>query len=126
MSRVSSETFWSSAIENGGVLASLRIAHFLGADFDLAGRQVLVDGLRRAALDLAEDRDHELRAQPLGALQQRRILDHDLRQAVTIAHVEEQQRSHVADAMHPAQQHDVLADVGRAKRATGVSTSERT
>ena len=81
----------------------------------------------RPALDLAEHRDDELGAQPLDALEQRLVaFDDHLRQAVAIADVEEQQRPEVADAMHPPEQHGILADIGRTKRATGMRASEGT
>ena len=58
-------------------------AQLARAHLDLAGRHVGVDRLRRAALDPAEDRDDELRPQPLGALEQRVVaFDDHLRVAV--------------------------------------------
>ena len=69
--------------------------------------------------------DDEFRAHALDALEQRLVaFDDDLRQAVAIADVEEQQRSEVADAMHPSEQHGILADVAGAKRAAGMRASE--
>jgi hypothetical protein len=56
--------------------------------------------------------DDELRADALHALEQRVIaFDDHLREAVTIAHVEKQQRSEIADAMDPSQQHRILPDI---------------
>ena len=74
---------------------------------------------------LAQHGDDELRADAFDALEQRIIaFDDDLRQAMTIANVEEQQRSEVADAMHPAEQHRLLADVTGTQRTAGVGSSE--
>ena len=45
---------------------------------------------------------------------ERLVVAHDdLRDAVAIADVDEDERAEVANAMHPAEQHDVLADVAR-------------
>ena len=64
-------------------------------------------------------------AQPLGVGQQRVVLAHDdLRHAVAIADVDEDARAEIADAMHPAEQHDILADVLRRQLAGGVRASE--
>ena len=71
--------------------------------------------------------DDELGAQPLGPLEQRLVaFDDHLGDAVAIADVDEQQRAEVADAVHPAEQDDVRADVGGAQRAAGMSASQRT
>ena len=79
----------------------------------------------RAALDLAEHGDDELRSDALDALEQRLVaFDDDLRQAVAIADVEEQQRAEIADAMHPSKQHGILPDVAGTKRAAGMGSSE--
>ena len=57
--------------------------------------------------------------------ERRRVaFDNHLRQAVAVADVEKHQRTHVADAVHPAEQDDVLANVGETKGATGVRASE--
>ena len=100
-------------------------AHFLRADLDFPGRQVLVHGLGRPALDLADHGDDEFRADALDALEQRLVaFDDHLRQAVTIADVEEQQRAQVADAMHPAEQHRILSHVTGTKRSARMGSGE--
>ena len=43
-----------------------------------------------------------------------------------IAHVDEDERPEIAHAVDPAEQHDVAADVGGAKRAAGVRAREVT
>ena len=79
----------------------------------------------RSALDRAEHRDDVFRAQALGALEQFLVaLDDHLRVAVPIAHVDEQQRSEIANAMHPSQQHDV-APTSVARRAPQVCVRAR-
>ena len=99
--------------------------HFPRAHFHFTARQRQVHRVRRAALHLAEDGDDKLRTQRLRLVQQRRVaFDNHLRQAVAVADVEKHQRTHVADAVHPAEQDDVLANVGETKGATGVRASE--
>ena len=94
-----------------------------GPHLDLAGRHVHVHGVRGSALHLAQNRDDELGPQALRPLEQRLLaLDDDLGEAVAVAHVDEEQRTQVADAMHPAQEDDVAPDVAGTERATGVST----
>ena len=88
---------------------------------DRAGRQIRVLGAFGAAAHLAVDPHHPLRAQLFGVLEGRRIRVRDaLRQAVMVAQVDEQQPAMVADAMAPAGQTNVLADVAVAERAAGV------
>ena len=63
---------------------------------------------------MPEDRNHVLRAQPLRQADERLVVAHDdLRDAVAIANIDEDERAEVANAMHPAEQDDVLADVAR-------------
>jgi hypothetical protein len=45
---------------------------------------------------------------------------------MAIADVQEHQRSEIADAMHPAKQHDLLGDVRRTKGAARVRARQRT
>ena len=105
MRRTSSETGASSAIWNGGVFASFSSADLARQDLDLAGRELRVDGLGRAALHHARDADDELGAQPLGDGHQRVVFaDDDLRDAGAIADVDEDHAAEVADAVHPAEQ----------------------
>ena len=66
-----------------------------------------------------------LRPQPLGHADERFVVaDDDLRDAVAIANVDEHERAEVANAVHPAEQDDVLADVSRRKSTTGVGPRE--
>ena len=70
---------------------------------------------------LAVDPHHPFGAQRLGDLEGRAVgIGHHLGQAVVVAQVDEQQAAVVADAMAPAGQPHVLADVALAKRAAGV------
>ena len=58
----------------GQRLAVVQHAQLVGDDFDLAGRNVLVDGVRVAQLDVADDRDHKLgahRGRPVVQLRRR-------------------------------------------------------
>ena len=97
-----------------------------GPHLDLAGGQLGVHRVGRAAFHQAFDADDELAAQPLGLLDQCGVVLHDhLRDAVAVAHVEEHDRAEVAHLLHPAEQHRALVDVGGPQRAAGVRTSER-
>ena len=90
-------------------------------DLDRAGRQLGILGALRAAAHLAVDPHHPFRAQRLGDLERRAVrVGHHLRQAVMVAQVDEQHAAMVADAMAPAGQPDVLADVAVAQRAAGM------
>ena len=62
---------------------------------------------------------------PLGRRDERVVVaDDDLRHAVAIAEVDEHERAEVADAVHPAEQHDILSGVGSGQRAAGVGPGE--
>ena len=90
-------------------------------DFDLAGRQVRVHGAARPAAHLAVDPHHPLRAQRLGHLKSRAVrVGDDLGQAVMVAQVDEQHAAMVANAVAPARQPGLDADVALAKRAAGM------
>src|SRR5262245_64851708 len=100
------------------------VAH---ANLDLSGRQTQVHRIWRSPLRLADHSYHELGADPFGALKEILVaLDDDLSDAVPVAHVDEEQRSEVTDAMHPAEKNHLCADIGRTERATSVSTGQRT
>ena len=88
---------------------------------DRAGRQFGILGAVGTAANLAVDPHHPFRAQLFSVLERRRIRVCDaLRQAVMVAQVDEQQPAMVADAMAPAGQTNVLADVAVAERAAGM------
>jgi hypothetical protein len=68
---------------------------------------------------------HVLGAHPLrGGEEGFLIARHHLRDAVTIAHVDEDDRSKVAHAMDPAEEYHVLPDVHRRQSAACVSSRE--
>ena len=88
---------------------------------DLAGRQFRVDSALGARAHLAVDAHHPLGAHGLGGLERGAVgIGHDLRDAVVVAQIDEQQPAVVAHAVHPARQPHRLADVGTAQRAAGV------
>ena len=90
-------------------------------DLDRAGRQIRVLGAFRALAHLAVDPHHPFRAQRLGDLEGRQIrVGHHLGQSVVVAQVDEQHAAVVADAVAPAGEPHVLADVGLAERAAGI------
>jgi hypothetical protein len=92
-------------------------------DLDRTGRQVGVLGAGETGLDLAVDAHDPFRAQRLGIGKGRRIgIDHHLRHAVMVAQVDEEHAAMVADAVAPAGQADILADVAVTERATGMGT----
>ena len=92
-------------------------------DLDRTGRQIGVLGTGETGLDLAVNAHDPFRAQCLGIGEGRRIrIDHDLRHAVMVAQIDEEHAAMVADAMAPAGQAHVLADVALTERAAGVGT----
>ena len=94
-------------------------------DLDLAGRQLRVHGVFRAALHHALDADDEFRAQALGDRHQRVVLaDDDLRHTRAIANVDEGDAAQVADAVHPSQHHRLRPDILGAEGAARVRSSE--
>src|ERR1700759_5759376 len=65
--------------------------------------------------------DHPFRTKLFGDFERRRVRIGDaLRQAIMIAQVDEQDTAMVADAMAPAGQTNVLADIALSERAAGV------
>ncbi len=99
--------------------------HFGRHDLDLTRVQLRVHRVRAAAVDRAEDADDHLGAELLGLVDERVVVaDDDLRDAIAIAHVDEEDGAHVADAVDPSEQDGRLADRGGPQRAAGVSTTK--
>jgi hypothetical protein len=96
--------------------------HVAGEYLDLAGRQIGVDGFRRARLHHAVDADDPLAAHGLGSLEAGRIgIGDDLGEAVMVAQVDEKQAAMIAHAMDPAGQADILADIRFPEGGAGVA-----
>ncbi len=94
-----------------------------GLELDLAGCQAGVLHARQAARDVALDRDHELRpAAGRDGVGLGRVggVHHDLREAVAVAHVEEDELAVVAAAVNPAREAGRATLVGGAQGAAGV------
>src|SRR4030095_5586655 len=93
---------------------------------ELAGRQLWIDGGRRARDDLAADGDHALEAQRLGGLEQRaRAVEHALRDPVVVAQIDEEQIAVIALAMQPAGEPNRLPGVRASKLAARMSPEAR-
>jgi hypothetical protein len=114
VSRVSSATSSSVSIWNGGTFERERIDDH----FDLSGRPLLVHVHVVARDDLAVHRDRELGTDLDGVLQLG--AEHDLRQTVAIAQVDEVDAAVVAARVHPAVERDARSDVGLAEFAARV------
>ena len=85
-------------------------------NFDLAGGQVRIHRLGSARLDVAIDTNHPFAPNGLSDLERRGIwIGNDLRQAVMVAQIDEQQTAMVADAMHPARKTGGLTDIAFAQ-----------
>ena len=103
----------SSAIGNGGVFASLSSADLARRDLDLAGLHLRVDRLGRAQLDAARAR----RRRTPGAAAWPSASSASSSRTTTCVMPWRSRMSRnisaaeIADAVHPAEQHDVLADV---------------
>ena len=85
-------------------------------DLDLAGRELGVDRVGRPQLHLA---GHGLLD---GAEEAAARVDDDLREAVVVAEVDEEDAAVVAEAEHPAGEPDGLARVGGAELVAGMGT----
>ena len=82
---------------------------------DFAGSHVGIDGAFGARADAAKDHQHVLILEVRGALKQLggeflRIED-DLHQAGTVAQVDKDDAAVIAPAVHPALEHNLLADL---------------
>ena len=88
----------------------------VGLDLDLAGGKLGVDRVGRAELHLAGDGDHGLEVGLLDESEEAaRGMHDDLREAVVVAEVHEEDAAVVAEAEHPAGKPDRLARVGCAE-----------
>src|SRR5206468_996644 len=98
----------------------------VGLDLDLAGREVGV--LLAAPLDDdAGDADAELVPKLAGARERLGALvglEGDLRDARSVAQVDEDEAAVIAARRNPAEEHDALAGVGGAQRAAVVGSLE--
>ena len=96
------------------------------AKLDLAGGVLRVRHAGRPLGDVAGHLDHVLGPQRLALFDDRRRrvgrIEHDLRDAVAVAEVDEQAAAVVAIAVDPATQRDGLADVIDAKFAAGMGS----
>ena len=98
-----------------------------GLDLDLAGGHFGIDGVLHAQAHLAHGGHDVLRPHLLAlrvALGRQFLVQHHLRNAGAVAHVEKDQVAVVAAAVHPAHQHHVLAGVGGAQCAAHVRSFE--
>ena len=96
----------------------LDLAHI---DLDPPGRHFGVFRAGGALAHQAVDPHHIFRAQLLGLRESRRIrIDHALRQSVMVAQIDEQHAAVVADAVAPAGEARLLADVSARVRAPQV------
>ncbi len=90
-------------------------------DFDRAGGELRIFRAGRALAHLAVDSHHPFGAQLLGGLEGGRIrIGDDLRQAVVVAEIDEQEAAMVADAVAPAGEPHRLADMQLAQRAASM------
>ncbi len=94
----------------------------LGMDFDLAGREVGVGHALGPALDYARCLEHVLGLEGLGnRMSLRRVagVEHDLREAVAVAQVHEDEAAMVAPTVDPAGQYYRLTGIGCRHFAAG-------
>ncbi len=90
-------------------------------DFDETCRQFGIFRAGRALPHLAVDAHHPFGAQLFRLLEGRTIrIGHHLREAVMVAQIDEQNAAVVADAVAPARQPHIFADVAVAERAAGM------
>ena len=90
-------------------------------DLDLAGGKVGIDRLGVAQLHFARDGDHGFKVRLLHETEEAAAgMDHDLRDAIVVAEVHEQDAAMVAKTEHPARKADGLAGVFLAELVTGM------
>ena len=90
-------------------------------DLDLACRKVGINRVRLTELHLARHGDHGLEMRLFDEAEEAAARMHDdLRQAIMVAEVDEQDAAMIAQAIHPAGKFDGLARVSRAELITGV------
>ena len=124
----------SSAISKGGVSALLKMVASSDDHLDLAGRELGVDGAHHLPLLLAEllaARAHRAAHadDPLGPHGLGEVVrlagglgvEDDLGEPVAVAQVDEDDVAVIAPARDPAEEDDLLADVGRAQIAAAVA-----
>src|SRR5206468_1469320 len=94
---------------------------------DLAGRELRVHRLGRAALHAPAHEDHVLRAQRPGLLVAGSLrvgLEHDLHESLAVAQIDEDHAAMVAAPLHPATEHDLVADALRGDLARAVRAAK--
>ena len=93
----------------------------VGLDLDFARRQVGVDRVGRAELHLAGHGDDAFQVRLLDEAEEAAgRVDDDLREAVVVAQVDEEDAAVVAQAEHPAGEADGLARVAGAELVAGM------
>jgi hypothetical protein len=99
-----------------------------GGDLDLAGFHLWVDDVGSAKADLTDGGDDVLGADVLGfgmALGRDFFVEDNLRDAVAVAQVEEDEVAVIAAAVDPAHEGDGFAGVGSAEFAAGMGALMR-
>src|SRR5580704_2390958 len=113
----------------GQWLAIIEQAQLVGDNFDLAGRDVLVDGAGVAQLDVADDGHYELGSESICLVMYGSPSiggDNSLRDPTAIAQIEEDQVAEIAPLVDPAHENNFRARVRSAQLATHMSTFEIT
>jgi len=104
-----------------GGLHDARVRH----ELDLAGRQIGIDRRGLAQRNLAGHGDDRLEFRPAQRLEEGAAgMDHDLREAVMVAQINEQNAAVVADTENPAGEFGGGARVGSAELTASVRTVE--
>src|SRR5580700_2133221 len=115
------------ARQEGWMLGFVEDAQFVDDEFDFAGGDVLVDGVRVAKLDRADGGDDELVAELLGFFVNGGIVltaEDDLRHAGAVTDIDEDDGAEIAAAVDPSHEDGLFAFIGRAQSAAHVSTSQ--
>ena len=100
---------------------SAKYLDFVDVDFDLTCGQLQIFGAGGALANLAVDAHHPFRPQRLGKLERLAVwVGYDLRQAIMVSQIDEQNAAMIANAMAPARKPHGRADIAVTKRAAGV------
>src|SRR5208337_269185 len=113
--------------QKGQRLRYVQNAQFFHYQFDFAGRNIGVNGIGIAALDLSYGRDHELVAQGFrlfvhGGIEF--VVEDHLGYAGAVAQVDEDDLAEVAAAVDPSHEHNFLACIGESKLPAHMSSPE--
>ena len=105
-------------------LGSRNHVQLLGHNLDIASRNILI-----LAFTFAYNANHlndifttQVRGLFTKSCISLALIENELSDTITITKINESEAAHLADALHPSGQRDLLANIGKTKLATGLFT----